>query len=167
MKDEKYFIVTEANPLHNDYKAYRNNSKLINEHVKQFCQSHGIKAEEYVANNDSFYIVATNEDKINFKSSLGKAVEQGIYPFKKNSKIGKAWVESLKEKKLKVLHRPMVGMYFRNAYGRHRSRLFEFEGNVYCSFESESGEVNVPEGMKEIKASEFFKVIEDSEKVAV
>lgn len=163
MKNEKYFIVTEGSPLYKAFKEYQENLELVNEHVKKFMKKHGIKTSEYSASNETFYIVPVREDKEKFENSLGKELGNGLRPFKKNSKIGKDWVNSLKSKNLKVIRKPMVALYFETCAGRHWSRLFELNGVVYCTFALENGNPNVPKGMIEIKASEFFKIIEEAE----
>ncbi|WFR64172.1 hypothetical protein P9222_08345 [Paenibacillus amylolyticus] len=59
-----------------------------------------------------------------------------------------------------MLRKPYVPFYFRGfGGGRIRSRLFEIDGTVYCSLDPFEGDP--PEGFVEMKASEFFKVIED------
>jgi len=53
----------------------------------------------------------------------------------------------------------MLMLYF-NVYGSTSSRLFAIGDKVYCSFKSEYNFTN-PEGFIELKASEFFKIVED------
>ena len=48
-------------------------------------------------------------------------------------------------------------------YGRHRTRLFEHKGILYGSMESDY-DFEIPEEFEEIKASEFYKVIEEDSK---
>jgi hypothetical protein len=162
---EKYFVVTEKSELRGDYLKYRENAEVIRQHVKDFTEEHGIESKEYHESVDALYIVPTNKDNESFGKMLAKDVGNGLRPFKKNSQIAKAWVNSLKEKNIEILHKPTVGFYFKEIHGRFRYRLFVINNIVYCSM-SMDHDFETPEGMEEIKASEFFKVVEDHEKTA-
>lgn len=159
--NEKFYKVTEKSHLYHHFWEYVENRKQVNELVKDFMKKHGIEAEGYAPLSDRLYIQPTKADVEKFDSVLNKPVEQGLRTFKKNSTIGKDWVNTLAEKELKVLRKPFVPMYFRNAFGQTFSRLFEAGGTVYCSLKSEFGEWETPAGMEEIKASEFYRIIEE------
>lgn len=156
---EKFFKVTEASRLHGDWFNYRTNRKVIRELVEEFKASQGIEASGHYVASNSIYIVPTENDLINFGKSLCKPEDENLQMFRKNSKIGKAWAALMKEKGLKVLHKPPVPIYFpRFSGGRYRSRLFDIDGIVYCSLDP-AGDV-IPEGFIELKASEFWKLVE-------
>ncbi len=157
---EKYFIVTQESPLYHDYFAWKENRKKVYEHVKKFMTDYNITSQEYHASQNLFYIVPTQEDLDKFGKALGKDIGNGLRPFKRNSKIGKAWIKSLEDSKLKILPKPAPIFYFEGVCGRYRTRLFDIEGTVYCSIEPLYSE-KIPVGMKEIKASEFYKILEE------
>ena len=158
---EKYFEVTKDSGLYEDYNKYYNNVPVLNKIVKDFCMTNGIESKTYACTSDSFYIAPTEKDKENFKTQLCKYAEgcSGITPFKKNSKIGKNWVAQ----KAVVLNRPFVGLYFEDCCGHTSSRIFKIDDKVYCSYKNENDTMETPKGFVEIKASEFFKIIEDNE----
>lgn len=157
---EKYYEVTEAHNLHGDYFRWIENSNVTNEIVKEFMAAHEIEARKYYAANDALYIVATDKDKENFKSSLTKNHSNGLYKLKGNSKINKQWLKLLKSKNHKILQRPNVIFYMPLSQGgRFSSRLFDQDGRLYCSFDP--APETTPEGFIEMKASEFFKIIEE------
>lgn len=159
---EHYFKVTDASSLHRDFMAYRDNSKAIRELVTDFIATHVVESTVYWATTEAFYIVPTEKDVSSHGSILCAPIDQGLRKFKLNSRIGKAWVKALKENDLKVLGKPAVPFYFRPFRGgRTRSRLFEIDGTVYCSLVPFEGDP--PEGLVEMKASEFFKAIEDQD----
>lgn len=161
---EKFFIVTEESPLHKEYFDWRQNRNNVNEFVKKFTKSHGIEAHEYSASTDRLCIVPTENDHMHFLSQLGvNELKEGLYIFKKNSSIGKAWIAELKSRSLTVKHRPLVSFYMKYSCGRSLSRLFAINGILYMSFSSE-GDSEGGEGMHEILGSEFYKAIEDYEK---
>ncbi|MNP18938.1 hypothetical protein D3C76_1114440 [compost metagenome] len=158
---ERYFIVTEENRLHKDWFDYKENSTRVCEIFKDFKQTVGIEAHGYYVSDDSIYIVPTENDLQAFKSILGAPNNEGLRKFRASSKISKAWVQMLKDAGLKVLRKPMVLLYFRSFGGRYRSRLFDKNGVVYCSIDPAGDET--PKGFIEMKASEFYKIIEDAE----
>lgn len=161
---EKYFIVTEKSDLHKDYLDYRENSRLINEHYKEFAKENDIEAEEYCPSNKYLHIIPTEKDLERFDKVLLKPTGQGLRSFKLNSKIAKNWAKSLTEKGLKVLSKPYIPFYFRNGFGRSRTRIFNIGEAVYCSYEADRNNIECPEGFIEIKASEFYKIIENNTK---
>ncbi|MNO75226.1 hypothetical protein D3C76_662560 [compost metagenome] len=159
---EKYFMVTEENILHKDWFDYKNNSKAVRELVREFFESHGIGATEYYVTDDEIHIVPNESDTEAFGSLLCAPIENGLQKFKKSSAISKAWVRALQDAGLKVLRRPMLILYFRSfGGGRFRSRIFDQNGILYCSIDPVVGEA--PKGLVEIKASEFYKIIEEAE----
>lgn len=157
---EKFYIAEEGSKLRDNYLRYLKNQEEVNEIIKKFFKTHGITTNEYYANNSYLHIVATEEDKKKFEKQLCKP-KDGLYRFRANSKINKAWMETLKQHNIKVLSRPMVPFCFDKCWGgRSSSRLFEIDGVVYCSFDA-SWEFTPKDKLQEIKASEFFKMIED------
>lgn len=157
---EHYFKVTEASSLNREFMAYRENAKAIRELVKDFKATFAIESDVYWATDEALFIVPTKKDLSSRGSVYCAPIEDGLRKFKINSRIGKAWVKTLKDAGLKVLRKPYVPFYFRGfGGGRVRSRLFEIDGTVYCSMDPFEGEA--PKGLIEMKASDFFKVIED------
>lgn len=160
---EKFFVVTEASPLHKEYFDWKKNSYNVNEFVKVFTQEHGIEACEYSTSSDRFYIVPTKNDRAKFASQVAvHELPNGLYAFKKNSPIGVSWVEELNAHSLTVERRPFIPIYMKHSCGRSSSRIFDVNGILYMSFVGD-GEFEANDGIREIKGSEFYKAIEDYE----
>lgn len=157
---EKYYIVTDETSLHKDYFTYKENAKLVNGHVNKFFAKQGIEAREYYVSDNSIYIVPSEKDFETFDKVLNKPVDNGLCKFKAGSRITKSWIELLKEKDVKVIDRPRLIFYLRSTGGSFRSRLFDIDGTLYCSIDPAR---DMPNGFEEMKASEFFKVIEDAQ----
>jgi hypothetical protein len=157
---EKFYIVTDKSDVKQDYLDYKQNLKDVNEVVKVVMDANGIEAKEYCIDNYDFAIVGTQADLNKYLSQFRKDAFVG-HPcfFKKTSTVYKQVFEALKLKNLKVLHKPMIQFQF-HGYGQSRSRLLDIDDIVYASFESEY-DFKTPKGFQEIKASEFFKIIED------
>jgi hypothetical protein len=159
---EKFFIISNDTDLAKDYLEYKNNRKIVHEHVNSFMEKYEIKSQGYNAGNETFYIDPTKEDIEKYDKILGKEVDNGLRPFKKSSKIHKEWIKSLKDNDIKVKHKPHIAWYFKDFVGgRYSSKLFDIDGVVYCSFRWD-GNVDCPEGFIELKASEFWKIVEDN-----
>lgn len=157
---EKFYIAEEGSKLRKDYLEHKESVEKVRELIIKFFDTHGITADKYYVNNKYLHIVPTEEDKEKFSNQLCKP-KDGLYRFRANSKINRAWVRTLEANEVQVISRPMVPLYFDRYWGRKmQSRLFEIDGVVYCSFNAD-GEFKPTDKLKEIKASEFFKVIED------
>lgn len=160
---EKFFIVTDKSRLKKDYEDYLENSKKVNELAKEFMDAHGFETHHYGVRGDIFFIVPTREDKVNFSNQLYKDSQgNGLVGFKKNSKMGKAWIDLLEDKKITVQDKPSLPLYFSTFFGRSSSRLFKVKDIVYCSIDANTQKIDNPEGFEEIKASEFYKIIEEN-----
>ena len=156
---EKFYIVTDKSSLNKDYWKYKNNIKEVNKYVKEFLAKEGINAKYYGVETERLYIIPTERDIARLAGKLTKPLDNGLRSFKTNSVIGKRWIKFVRDNNIKILYKPTVGFYF-NAFGKSASRLFDIEDILYCSYESEFDFEN-PCGFMEIKASEFFKAIEN------
>lgn len=158
---EKFFTVTEGTRLHDEYFTYKTNHKLVNQCAKDFMEKHNMETEKFARSSETFCIIPTENDCKNFGSMFSKDKVNGLSVFKKNSEIGKDWIKTLKLQNLCVLHKPMIAFEFSKfAGGKFTTRLFDIDGILYLSFDC-GYEVETPEGFNELKASEFFKIIED------
>lgn len=161
---ERYFEVTQQSTLYNEYMNYKENQNELHKLSVLFLNSQGVETAIYANQGNNFYIVPTDKDLEKFSKSLCKPLANDLRAFKTNSKIGKAWVKLLEEKQFKVVNKPYVGFSFMNCLGKNRSRIFAIDDRVYCSFENEYDFEDTPEGFVELKASEFWKIIEDEDK---
>lgn len=161
---ERYFEVTEESRLYSDWFEYKANRESINEIYKQFKREQGIESSTYYVTDDEIHIIPTEKDMETFGSVLCTPEDDGLLKFRVNSKIGKAWKQALKDKGLKVLRRPMVILYFSSRGGKYRSRIFDQNGKLYCSMDPADGQA--PKGFTEMKASDFYKVVEEKDTAA-
>lgn len=154
---EKYFIVNEKSRLYKEYFNYVNNQKAMHEHAKRFMDEHGIKAEYYAYGGNYFYIEPTKEDIEKFGGMLCKTSIDGLRRFKKNSAIGKAWVQSLKDVNLQPVQKPWISLYV-DCVGQIRARLFHRGPTLYGSLKCKA-KFELPPDFEEIKASEFYRAL--------
>lgn len=158
---ERYFRVRSDSQLYNDYMSYRINSIIVNERVMKFFAEFGVESTKYIPGQDCLGIIPTDSDRLKFSTQLRKdEVSNGVCFFKKKSPVGKAWAILTAELKPKCKPSPIF--YVDGLIGRCRTRLFEIDKSVYCSIDSEV-EFIKPDFLEELRASEFFKVVEDYE----
>jgi len=158
---EKFFIVTEQSSLHKDYFDWKENIEQVRILVNKFFKTNGIETTQYGFYGDNLCIVPTENDLKKFNNVLGKDTGDQLRPFKGNSKINKLWVKTLNENSVERKRKPYVPMYFPfHGGGKMSSRLFDVDDVVYCFYKN-NRDFDTPENMIEIKASEFYKIIED------
>lgn len=158
---EKFYVVPAGTKLHNEYMMYKQNMARAKNGAIRLLDKYGVEAEQFCALNTEFGIVATDSDLEKFSEDLKKP-HDGVYWFKARSSFLKEWREYTKD--IGSLHKPFVGLHFKTGVGKCRSRLFDINGVVYCSFETD-GLVEPLESYTELKQSEFWRIVESAEEV--
>ena len=157
---EKFFTIKKDSVFYEAYVQYEKDVKANAEAFKKFSEEHGIEATLYVPSNSFVMIIPTKNDLKKFEGMfITKEFGDGLRKFKKNCKITKDWVEVAK-----TIPKPKKPDYFSYGMrfnGRFSSRCFMIGDVLYGSAESKT--VELLDFMEEIKASEFYKAIEDSE----
>lgn len=156
---ERFFIVKNKKliELHKEYESMK---KKVNDAFVEFSEKHGIEAKEYYQQTGHLKIVPTENDKQKFASQLTK---DGV-TFRKNSALAKEWVNTCKELGLETPWKPTWELRrLVNTNARFRSRLFILNDVLYGSFEMDYDFELPEEHFTELKASEFWKIVEDSE----
>ena len=160
---EKYFKVRKENHIYNDYFKWWNNLDNVKRKWEQFRKLEGIEATQFVPKQE-LYIVPTQVDLINFGRFLCKDIfPDGLKKFKKTSSVQKDW-ERFCKNNLELIDKPIL-FYDFPVMGKTRTRLFHYKDEVYCSVDNENlnDSSEIPEGYEEIKASEFYKIVEKIE----
>lgn len=161
---EKFYIVSETSLLYKDYIAYQNCLKNTAAFGKDFLERHEIQDCLFAFFPDELIAALKPDDKEKFSSQLKVCPEvldgkQNYWSFKKNSGIGRAWKKEFKESGIKWHEKPFVMGYFGGNIYHSRSAVFFLGDTLYCRFESDC-EFTPPDGIQEIKASEFWTVAE-------
>lgn len=157
---EKYYLVTDESSLRKNYLDFLENEKIVKEFTDRFFKKHNISSNSYYPTSTYLHIIPTKEDEEKFGKQLCKKSNNGLKAFKKNSLINKDWLNCARTENIEFKIRPHLSWYFGNIFGGCSFRLFEIDGNVYCSY-SCSYDFKNPTGFLEMKASEFFKLIEE------
>ena len=160
---EKYFEVKKDSDFYKKYFDFRDISSKVNELFKQFAKDNGIETTEYYQNTDRLVIVPTQGDRIKFK---GMFVQNSYTDFKKTAPICKSWINLCKENGLKTPRKPSLAWDTLCNLGSYStsSRLFSIGEKVYGSIDNKcDADIKLTDEFIEMKASEFWKIVEDTE----
>lgn len=154
---ERYMEIRKGCQLYKDYFEWDKNLKEANNLFGSIKEKYGIESVEYYLLKNGFKIIPTENDNKKFASMLKKT---SYGEFKKNTDISKEWINGVK--KIGIIEKPQLFYYLDLLGYKWRERLFHIRDKLYCSIESD-GEVSVPRFALEMKASEFYKIIEEGE----
>lgn len=160
---EIYFRVKGDNPIYKKYFEWWNNLDVIKKKWEQFRKLVGIESTQFVPKKE-LYIVPTENDLIKFGRFFYKQdYGNGLRKFKATSTIQKDW-ERFCNNNVKFIDEPIL-FYDFPIMGKSRTRLFHYNDDVYGSISSDyiEDDFKIPDGYEQIKASEFYKIIETIE----
>lgn len=156
---EKYFVINKDSQCYSDYFKWKEDVKKIIVVWKKFKKEHSIESESFVPGKKRLLIQPTKADLVNLKGCFNRTVSNGLRQFNARSRIAKDWIETVKN--IDIPSKPHYFEYGIRLEGRSASRIFSINDVLYGSIDAES--VVLLPFMVEIKASEFFKIIEDYE----
>jgi|GEM_PF-3135081 len=159
MKDSVYFEVLKDSDLYRDYFEWMSDNTTVSNAVDIVRKEFGVETSSFYAVRDYLLINPTPKDRKKFASYLMKTKDGR---FKKASDMSKRWVELLKD--VKYVRKPQLYYYLR-IVGRWTERLFHHQNKLYGQIGVEvDGEIGtIPESFVEMKASEFYKIVETLE----
>lgn len=157
---EKYFEISRDHQVYKEYFDWLEFRKKILDIYKKFASVQGIETSEFLPRQDTVGIVPIKGDNEKFDKFLKKQDER-IRFFKKGSAHAKDWEQLLAIEDIKITYKPNISWYFNGC--KSRTRLFDIDGKLYGSYESDLDKIDLPVGFEEMKASKFFKIIEDWE----
>lgn len=155
---DKYFEIKPDCALYKEYFAHEKAGEKIKAAFEQVREKFGIETTVFYLKKDRFHIAATEKDMEKFSGMMKKG---NVGEFRKNSAPSKMWVELVKD--IAHFNKPKLIFYTRMNCFRWKERMFHIGEKLYCSITDSDGEISVPEFAVEMKASEFYKVIEDAE----
>ncbi len=152
---DKYFKVNEGCQLYTDYFSHKEDEKKIKEAFKAVCETFGIETKEFFMIQNRFCIVPTENDFKKFASVMKKS---SYGEFKKTSAVNRMWVELVND--IQHFNKPRLYNYIHFHSYKWSENLFDIDGVLYGCLKNVD-EVNLPDFVVEIKASEFYKIVED------
>ncbi len=165
---ERCFTIDKSSKLYRNYAAWKENFEENCKIVKDFLCKQNIDSRYFSFDEESLYLVPTDESLTKFKNQFKKHPEAWIrgkgslYVFKKNSPVGKAYTAL----GLTVLTEPMLAMYIDEPIRRVSRRIFMHDEVLYVTLASDDITVDTefPTAWKEMKRSDFYKLLENMEK---
>lgn len=176
---ERCFIATEESKWLKDYNSYLDKAKQQREFINKFFEEKGIDGESYLIGGNGFVnqpfekweeknitlsIEPTENNLKKFGKVLNKVGRHGLCKFRKNSSINTELAQRCIDEKIVInLYEPDIRDYFESIrWTRTGWQGFKYEDNWYIKIESEFlKEDDTPEGFREIKLSEYYKVKEE------
>lgn len=152
---EFYMTVKPDSELYQDYFQWLESGKAAYAAFLDIAEQFGIETTR-IYFRPRFSIVPTETDKNKFVKDMLKDGET----FKKNSKQNKAWERATQGLQLQGKPNPIVYTQY-DFIGTYRYRLFHVGDVLYCSIVSDDKEISLPAFGNEMKASEFYQVVED------
>lgn len=181
---DKCFIVDKDSQFVIDMKRYENDKEEQRKYVVEFFDNHEIEARFYLVGGNGFVnqpfqkdkikdirlsIEATEADLVKFGNQLKVPNKRNdLRGFKTNSEILKLFAKGCIENNIIInLHKPSLRDVFKTlGYSRFSSCYFEHKDIHYLMISSEFlTDDDVPEGFKQIKTSEYYKVVEEIETI--
>lgn len=179
---ERAFIISEESSYFQQWQEYCKTADKQKEFINRFFKENEIEATTYMVsgtglcgvpfNEDSkkdiwLYIDPTENDLLKFEKILTKPNSRhGLRAFKKTSKISKDFAQKCIDKQIVInLYEPRVSSYFKSlGYMGCGYTLLPYNGELYIKVDSNYLKTDdTPEGFKEIKLSEFYKIKEEFE----
>ena len=154
---EFYMTVSPDCALYRDFFAWVEDCKKIIDVYERMQKKYGIETNNFYPYKDRFAIIPTAADKEKFKSFF---LKDGT-SFRKGCEMSKVWASEVKD--IKFMRKPHPGFYWSEFVGSASSRLFAVGNILYCSMKTEYEFRYAPTWGNEIKASEFYKVMEEQE----
>lgn len=156
---EKYFIVKNAN-LQRLVREWEDMSAKIDIAFREFTAENGLEAKKYYPYTDCLMLIPTENDMHRF----GNQIKTDRRTFKKNSELGKKWVELCRKRQLRYMQKPIFELQdlVINTSCKFKTRLFSIGDTVYGSFSTDREFELSEKDFKELKASEFYKITEST-----
>ena len=151
---ENFFEITKGSRHYQEWFDYLKADDEQRTAMRAFAKEHGLNIDVYAIWKGNLWV--NPEKNAKFAEQFLKETVNGLKGIKKTSGIGKAF----KKAQIKRAEKPFVPWFFKECYGKSKTREFDFESKVYCQIESESKITETPKGFIRIKASEFYKVLE-------
>jgi len=161
---EKVFQLKKDSDLYNQYMGSKQENKKYAILLKDFLLQYDIKLDEtmmfFTSENLSIKLSSENEEK--YETSIKKCDNQyGISKFKINSKINKHFKKEVSSK-IDFKKIENYRFWWMDYISKGKYRLWHNNENVYGYLSSEySNDIKLSNDMRELKMSEYYKIIED------
>lgn len=175
---ERAFKIKKESGIYKDYQEYLKMINFQKQCVFKFMEDHDIEAEQYYLYGEGLCdipfeesnkqkiklgIIPTENDKIKLGRILSKPYHD-LYMLRKNSKLNKEFQDYAIEKQFVInIIKPKIGNYFESMYTYSSSIVVDKKENWYVKIESDFLGDEIPQGLEEIKMSEFYKIKENKE----
>ena len=178
---ERAFIIEKESKYYRRLNICKQYMDERNKVVNDFFNKNGIESTEYHMGGNGrcnapfyhwekeeiyLYIIPTDNDLTNFKTSFNKPLQNGLRKLRKNSKLLKEFQQICIDEQIIInITEPNLRDYFQSLgfNGYHQTRFIK-NNNLYLLVESDYlDKKEIPKNFIEIKLSEFYKIKESLE----
>lgn len=158
---KKYFVIKDENYI-KEYEKYEKDYQSLGE-----CFN--ILKAEFELETDIFYhsikrlmLKLTSSDFKRFKTDVLKDDDR---KFKSNSAINKRWMELMKQYEITHPEKPDLAYTYikRSIGGGYSWNVVKIDNVLYGFFDNNRGDITLIGTLEEIKASEYYKVLEEED----
>lgn len=158
------FKAVKDKELYNKYFKAKEEKQKFHGLARNFFESHDLLDPENYYIRETLGLQLTEEQADRFAGQLKKYTdENGMYTFKKNSKMQKEWFDEVVSKvDMKTVYSNDFWWFNYIKCGSYA--LWDYGGNVYGYLNSKNQEnISLTDDMEQIKLSEYYRVVEEWE----
>ena len=162
MFNEKAFIAKPDSKLYKDYFIERKENQKFHELALNFFKGLNLSEGRKYCIGKRLMVELTEEEYSQYKHQLLKDKKEGLYVFKKNSNLQKAWeINVVSQCNMNYIYLTQFWYWDFISVGSYS--LWNDETTLYGYVHSKNGELNIPYYVEEIKLSEYYAKIEEKE----
>lgn len=162
---QKFYIVGKDSPIYQNHVDAQISQETMIRAYNQFAKDMGIESTRFHASKKDLAIVPTQADRAKFCTQFRKLEdgETGLVYFRKNSPVGKEWVQFVSTLNLVWKYQLHSVFFLVNFSGHAKERRFMTrDGELYLALEANSDFAD-PKDCTPIKGSEFYRKLEEEE----
>ena len=162
---EVAFKVVKGSKFYNDYFNEKEERQKFHDLAIEFFKNNGFSLNGKYIQCERLRLELTDEEQVKYYSQLMKYRDDyGMCVFKKKSKIQNKWEEEVFNKidysKIEKIKFWWLGYIYVGSYS-----LWDYEGEIYGYLKNNNKDsIKLSDDMEEIKMSEYYRVMEESER---
>ena len=163
---ERAFIVNKGSEMYKTFFLAKAEKKRGYELADPFFEEYGLFVEQkepLFKLSECLCIKLTDSIARKYEKHLKIQKIDGLHVFKRKSGLNLEWISKVYSKVDHSIINKSRSWAFGCTSGRYQYALWEHNSDIYGIVES-MNEVNLPEGTTEIKVSEYYSIMELSEK---
>lgn len=162
---EVAFKVVKGSKFYNDYFNAKEERQKFHDLAREFLIKNGFSLNRKYLMSRRLYLELTDEEQEKYSYQLMKhKIDFGLRLFKIKSSIQNKWEEEVFNK-IDYSKIENVSLWYCKYINQGAYSLWDFDGNIYGYLKNNNKDsINLSDDIEEIKTSEYYRVMEESEK---